>query len=113
MSFPRKRESGATATSLALDPGFRGGDSPREMRKQQAFDLILAPMRGRVRGLARQREETSLCRFARTRGWPADSSAPAGARPLTLPLSHKGRGDSAWVALRQIERWMHCYRAPK
>src|SRR5882724_9617334 len=44
MSFPRKRESRATATSLALDPRFRGGDSPREMRKQQAFDLILAPM---------------------------------------------------------------------
>src|SRR5882724_11146385 len=45
MSFPRKRESRATATSLALDPRFRGGDSPREMRKQQAFYLILAPMR--------------------------------------------------------------------
>src|SRR5882724_607965 len=52
MSFPRKRESRATATSLALDPRFRGGDSPREMRKQQAFDLILAPMRDRVRGPA-------------------------------------------------------------
>src|SRR5882724_9223665 len=51
MSFPRKRESRATATSLALDPRFRGGDSPREMRKQQAFDLILAPMRVRVRAL--------------------------------------------------------------
>src|SRR5882724_4325660 len=36
MSFPRKRESRATATSLALDPRFRGGDSPREMRRPQA-----------------------------------------------------------------------------
>jgi hypothetical protein len=26
LSFPRKRESGATALSLALDPRFRGGD---------------------------------------------------------------------------------------
>src|SRR5882724_1697714 len=50
MSFPRKRESRATATSLALDPRFRGGDSPREMRKQQAFDLILAPMTSGPRG---------------------------------------------------------------
>src|SRR5882724_488686 len=36
MSFPRKRESRATATSPALDPRFRGGDSPGEMRRQRA-----------------------------------------------------------------------------
>src|SRR5882724_3487315 len=69
MSFPRKRESRATATSLALDPRFRGGDSPREMRRPQAFDLILAPM--------------------------------------TLPLSHKGRGDSVGRPCFNRNRYVH------
>ena len=42
---------------------------------------------GQGEGLARQREETSRVR--------TDPAAPAGAGPLTLTLSHKGRWDFA------------------
>src|SRR5882724_1734283 len=87
MSFPRKRESRATATSLALDPRFRGGDSPREMRKQQAFDLILAPMRVRVR----------LCGSVFVANASSVACAPLGAlRPAMLPCP----GDSPMTVLR-------------
>src|SRR5882724_3309580 len=34
-----------------------------------------------------------------------DSSAPAGARPLTLSLSHKGRGDSVESPCVKSHRW--------
>src|SRR6185295_5502792 len=58
------------------------GADPRPFRR------VPSPLvgEGQGEGLARQREDTSPVR--------TDSSAPAGAGPLTLTLSHKGRGDS-------------------
>jgi len=38
-SFPRKRESRAIATSLALDPRFRGGDNFKHENSKQILRL--------------------------------------------------------------------------
>src|SRR5882724_6153142 len=62
MSFPRKRESRATATSPALDPAFALRDAHKFALTHGRYAESPLPLweRDRVRGLARQREETSL-----------------------------------------------------
>jgi hypothetical protein len=50
--------------------------------------------RGRVRGTTRGSARRIIAAVDMRRQYAADSGAPAGAKPLTLSLSPKGRGDS-------------------
>src|SRR5262249_30748005 len=71
---------------------FRGSGIPSGST-DGPFNKVPSPLvgEGQGEGLARQRAAILGDGWVRNR---KIFSAPAGAKPLTLPLSHKGRGDS-------------------